>query len=197
MLEPAFRMSLRRLPAGLSAGGRGFGDFGGNTGKTLWDLTSCKGAGTVVYFCHDKHDRKGGAFTMRSWQDIPRRGYVTRPTPLEELARFSEKAGVRVRVKRDDLLPLGGKKIRKPHYRQHQPVLPQQYDRPSGGQGGHGLPGDHGILGGYPLPLRDRRQPRHDGTLRAGGDRRCDGSALRASGGYAGGPVSERSPFRS
>ena len=53
---------------------------------------------------------------MRSWQDIPRRGYVTRPTPLEELARFSEKAGVRVRVKRDDLLPLGGNKIRKLDY---------------------------------------------------------------------------------
>lgn len=53
---------------------------------------------------------------MRPWQDIPRRGYVTRPTPLEELARFSKKAGVRVRVKRDDLLPLGGNKIRKLDY---------------------------------------------------------------------------------
>ena len=44
---------------------------------------------------------------MRAWREIPSRGYVTRPTPLEELPRFSRRAGVRVRIKRDDLLPLG------------------------------------------------------------------------------------------
>ena len=44
---------------------------------------------------------------MKIWQEIPKRGYVSQPTPLEELVRFSEKVGVRVRIKRDDLLPLG------------------------------------------------------------------------------------------
>lgn len=44
---------------------------------------------------------------MKIWQEIPKRGYVSQPTPLGELVRFSEKAGVRVRIKRDDLLPLG------------------------------------------------------------------------------------------
>lgn len=53
---------------------------------------------------------------MRAWKEIPRRGYVTQPTPLEELFRFSRRAGVRVRIKRDDLLPLGGNKIRKLDY---------------------------------------------------------------------------------
>lgn len=53
---------------------------------------------------------------MRPWRDIPRRGYVTRPTPLEELTRFSKRIGVRVRMKRDDLLPLGEYRIRKLDY---------------------------------------------------------------------------------
>lgn len=53
---------------------------------------------------------------MKHWQDIPRRGYVAEPTPLEELKRFSEKIGVRVRIKRDDLLPMGGNKVRKLDY---------------------------------------------------------------------------------
>ena len=59
---------------------------------------------------------------MRAWREIPSRGYVTRPTPLEELARFSRRAGVRVRIKRDDLLPLGGSKIRKLDYLMEEAV---------------------------------------------------------------------------
>lgn len=59
---------------------------------------------------------------MKIWQEIPKRGYVSQPTPLEELVRFSEKAGVRVRIKRDDLLPLGGNKIRKLDYLMEEAV---------------------------------------------------------------------------
>lgn len=51
-----------------------------------------------------------------NWKEIPRRGYVADITPLEELKRFSEKVGVRVRIKRDDLLPMGGNKVRKLDY---------------------------------------------------------------------------------
>ena len=59
---------------------------------------------------------------MKIWQEIPKRGYVSQPTPLEELVRFSEKAGVRARIKRDDLLPLGGNKIRKLDYLMEEAV---------------------------------------------------------------------------
>ena len=59
---------------------------------------------------------------MKIWQEIPKRGYVSQPTPLEELVRFSEKAGVRVRIKRDDLLLLGGNKIRKLDYLMEEAV---------------------------------------------------------------------------
>ena len=59
---------------------------------------------------------------MKIWQEIPKRGYVSQPTPLEELVRFLEKAGVRVRIKRDDLLPLGGNKIRKLDYLMEEAV---------------------------------------------------------------------------
>lgn len=48
---------------------------------------------------------------------FPRRGYVTTPTPLEFLPNFTKKldAGIRVHIKRDDLLPGtgGGNKTRK------------------------------------------------------------------------------------
>ncbi|MDR1309124.1 MAG: D-cysteine desulfhydrase [Deltaproteobacteria bacterium] len=48
---------------------------------------------------------------------FPRRGYVTSPTPIEPLPRFSRAlgAGIEVFAKRDDLLPgcLGGNKTRK------------------------------------------------------------------------------------
>ena len=106
---------------------------------------------------------------MKIWQEIPKRGYVSQPTPLEELVRFSEKAGVRVRIKRDDLLPLGGNKIRKLDYLMEEAVragadtiittstnqccLPQQHDGAAGCQRGNGLPGDYGVLGRYALPL--------------------------------------------
>lgn len=73
----------------------------------MGDIADCKGEETVVYVCHDKHDKRR-RLSMKIWQEIPKRGYVSQPTPLEELVRFSEKAGVRVRIKRDDLLPLGG-----------------------------------------------------------------------------------------
>lgn len=59
---------------------------------------------------------------MKIWQEIPKRGYVSQPAPLEELVRFSEKAGVRVRIKRDDLLLLGGNKIRKLDYLMEEAV---------------------------------------------------------------------------
>ena len=59
---------------------------------------------------------------MKIWQEIPKRGYVSQPMPLEELVRFSEKAGVRGRIKRDDLLPLGGNKIRKLDYLMEEAV---------------------------------------------------------------------------
>ena len=59
---------------------------------------------------------------MKIWQEIPKKGYVSQPTPLEELVRFLEKAGVRVRIKRDDLLPLGGNKIRKLDYLMEEAV---------------------------------------------------------------------------
>ncbi len=48
---------------------------------------------------------------------FPRRGYVTEPTPLEALPRFSKALGadINVYIKRDDLLPgtAGGNKTRK------------------------------------------------------------------------------------
>lgn len=53
---------------------------------------------------------------MKAWNTIPSRGYVAAATPLEELPRFSEQIGTRIRIKRDDLLPLGGNKMRKLDY---------------------------------------------------------------------------------
>lgn len=53
---------------------------------------------------------------MKDWNAVPRRGYVAAMTPLEEIPRFSKRAGTRLRVKRDDLLPLGGNKMRKLDY---------------------------------------------------------------------------------
>lgn len=48
---------------------------------------------------------------------IPRRGYVEQPTPLQKLPRFSEAlGGPEIWIKRDDLLPFGGNKLRKLDY---------------------------------------------------------------------------------
>jgi D-cysteine desulfhydrase len=59
---------------------------------------------------------------MENLDSFPRRGYVQTETPLEELHAFSRLLGVRVRCKRDDLLPLGGSKIRKFDYLMEQAV---------------------------------------------------------------------------
>lgn len=50
-------------------------------------------------------------------EEIKSRGYVTEPTPLVRLDRFSEAVGnVNIYMKRDDLLPYGGNKLRKMDY---------------------------------------------------------------------------------
>lgn len=55
------------------------------------------------------------------WSEIPRRGYVEQPTPLQKLPRFSLKlGGAEVWIKRDDLLPYGGNKLRKMDYLMEQ-----------------------------------------------------------------------------
>jgi len=51
------------------------------------------------------------------FEEIKRRGYVTEPTPLVSLERFSKALGsVHIFMKRDDLLPYGGNKLRKMDY---------------------------------------------------------------------------------
>lgn len=51
------------------------------------------------------------------FEKIAKRGYVVEPTPLQELPRFSkELGGPKIWIKRDDLLPFGGNKLRKMDY---------------------------------------------------------------------------------
>ena len=57
------------------------------------------------------------------FSSIPRRGYVQQPTPLQKLPRFSEAlGGAELWIKRDDLLPFGGNKLRKMDYLMEQAV---------------------------------------------------------------------------
>lgn len=48
-------------------------------------------------------------------KDIPRRSYIKEATPLQKLANLSQALGgeVEIYIKRDDLLPYGGNKVRK------------------------------------------------------------------------------------
>jgi D-cysteine desulfhydrase len=47
--------------------------------------------------------------------DMPRRRYIKQPTPLQKLSNLSKTLGdqVEIYIKRDDLLPFGGNKVRK------------------------------------------------------------------------------------
>ncbi|HIY54258.1 MAG TPA: pyridoxal-phosphate dependent enzyme [Candidatus Agathobaculum merdavium] len=51
------------------------------------------------------------------FEKIAKRGYVADPTPLQELKHFrKELGGPQIWIKRDDLLPFGGNKVRKMDY---------------------------------------------------------------------------------